>query len=43
MPHKGPHVSISAAFVVNRILRINLDEYENWPDAVRELAAEIAE
>ena len=43
MPHKGPHVSISAAFVVNRILRINLDEYESWPDAVRELAAEIAE
>ncbi len=43
MPHKGPHVSIPADFVVNRILRINLDEFEAWPDAVRELAREIAE
>lgn len=43
MSHKGPHISISAAFVVNRILRINLDEYEQWPDAVRTLAKQIAE
>ncbi len=28
MPHKGPHISISAEYVVNRILRINLDEFE---------------
>lgn len=43
MAHKGPHVSISAAFVVNRILRINLDEYESWPTAVQQLASQIAE
>ena len=43
MPHKGPHVSISAAFVVNRILRINLNEFESWPSAVQQLASEIAE
>ena len=43
MPHKGPHVSISAEYVVNRILRINLDEFERWPQSVRQLAIEIAE
>lgn len=43
MAHKGPHISISADFVVNRILRINLDEFETWPDGVRELARAIAE
>lgn len=43
MPHKGPHISISADFVVNRILRINLDEFEDWPESVRHLAIEIAE
>lgn len=43
MAHKGPHVSISAAFVVNRILRINLDEFESWPSAVQQLASQIAE
>ena len=43
MPHKGPHVSISAEYVVNRILRINLDEFERWPQSVRRLAIEIAE
>ena len=43
MPHKGPHISISAEYVVNRILRINLDEFERWPQSVRQLAIEIAE
>ena len=43
MPHKGPHISISAEYVVNRILRINLDEFERWPQSVRELAIDIAE
>ncbi len=43
MPHKGPHISISAAFVVNRILRINLNEYESWPSSVQYLATQIAE
>ena len=43
MPHKGPHISISAEYVVNRILRINLDEFERWPQSVRQLAIELAE
>ncbi|MDR2696045.1 MAG: FAD-binding protein, partial [Deltaproteobacteria bacterium] len=43
MPHKGPHISISPDFVVNRILRINRQEFEDWPESVRRLAIEIAE
>ena len=43
MAHKGPHISISQDFVVNRILRINLEAFENWPESVRELAISIAE
>ncbi len=43
MAHKGPHISISAAFVVNRILRINLNEFESWPQSVQYLATQIAE
>ncbi|MDR2727364.1 MAG: FAD-binding protein, partial [Deltaproteobacteria bacterium] len=43
MPHKGPHISIAPDFVVNRILRINLQDFEEWPEAVRRLAIEIAE
>ena len=43
MPHKGPHISISPNYVVNRILRININEFEEWPEAVRALAITIAE
>ena len=43
MPHKGPHISISPDFVVNRILRINTQDFEEWPESVRRLAIEIAE
>lgn len=43
MPHKGPHISISPSYVVNRILRININEFEEWPEAVRMLAITIAE
>ncbi|MDD6088522.1 MAG: FAD-binding protein [Desulfovibrionaceae bacterium] len=43
MPHKGPHISIHPDFVVNRILRINLDDFAAWPESVRNFAAEIAE
>ncbi len=43
MPHKGPHISIAPDFVVNRILRIDLQEFAEWPGAVRRLAIEIAE
>ena len=43
MPHKGPHISIAPDFVVNRILRINLEDFADWPESVRHLATEIAE
>ncbi len=43
MPQKGPHISISPDFVVNRILRINIDDFQAWPESVRELAISIAE
>lgn len=43
MAHKGPHISISAAHVVNRILRINLSEFDGWPVAVQQLGSQIAE
>ncbi len=43
MPHKGPHISIAPDFVVNRILRINLEDFSDWPESVRHLATEIAE
>lgn len=43
MPHKGPHISIAPDFVVNRILRIELNDFRQWPQAVREFAIEIAE
>ncbi len=43
MAHKGPHISISPDYVVNRILRINRNDFEEWPDSVRNLAIAIAE
>ncbi len=43
MPHKGPHISIDSASLVNRILRINMDDFEDWPEGVRQLTIEIAE
>ena len=43
MPHKGPHISIPHDYVVNRILKINLDEFAEWPESVRHLAIAIAE
>ncbi len=43
MAHKGPHISISPDYVVNRILRINRNDFEEWPESVRRLAIAIAE
>ncbi len=43
MAHKGPHISISPVYVVNRILRINRNDFEEWPESVRHLAIAIAE
>lgn len=34
---------IAPDFVVNRILRINLEDFADWPESVRHLATEIAE
>jgi hypothetical protein len=42
MPHKGPHLSARSESLVNRVLHINEDEFEEWPVAVRSLATEIA-
>ena len=42
MPHKGPHISIHAETLVNRILRIHAEEFMEWPDGVRDLAMELA-
>ncbi|CAK7062978.1 MAG: hypothetical protein DELT_01506 [Desulfovibrio sp.] len=42
MPHKGPHISIDTESLVNRILRINADEFAEWPEGVRELTMELA-
>lgn len=41
MAHKGPHISISPDYVVNRILRINIDDFAEWPESVRHLAIAI--
>lgn len=42
MPPKGPHISIDTESLVNRILRINADEFAEWPEAVRELTMSFA-
>ncbi|MBR4742166.1 MAG: FAD-binding oxidoreductase, partial [Desulfovibrio sp.] len=43
MTRKGPHISILPNYVVNRILKINADEFSEWPESVRNLAIAIAE
>lgn len=43
MHHKGPHISISPDYVVNRILKINIDDFAEWPQSVHNLAIAIAE
>ncbi|MDR3358221.1 MAG: FAD-binding oxidoreductase [Desulfovibrio sp.] len=43
MPHKGPHISIAPDYVVNRILRVNIEDFAEWPRSVRQLAIGIAE
>lgn len=43
MRHKRPHISISPDYVVNRILKINIDDFAEWPESVRNLAIDIAE
>ncbi len=42
MPQKGPHISINTESLVNRILRINPDEFAEWPELVRALTMELA-
>ncbi|MDR3320687.1 MAG: FAD-binding oxidoreductase [Desulfovibrio sp.] len=43
MLHKSPHISIAPDYVVNRILRINIEDFTEWPQSVRQLAIAIAE
>lgn len=43
MHHKGPHISIAPDYVVNRILKINIDDFSEWPESVRKLAIALAE
>ncbi len=43
MAHKGPHISVDAASIVPRVLRINQDEFEDWPEGVRNLTLDIAQ
>ncbi|MBQ9537284.1 MAG: FAD-binding oxidoreductase [Desulfovibrionaceae bacterium] len=43
MIRKGPHISISPNYVVNRMLKINIDDFSEWPEAVQNLAIAIAE
>ncbi|MDR1856382.1 MAG: FAD-binding oxidoreductase [Desulfovibrio sp.] len=43
MPQKGPHISIPPDYVVNRILRVNIDDFSKWPESVKTLAIGIAE
>ena len=43
MPRKGPHISISPEAVVNRILRIEPQEFAKWPQSVRDLAVDLSE
>ena len=42
MPQKGPHISIDTESLVNRILKINADEFAEWPESVRTLTLELA-
>ena len=42
MPPKGPHISIDTESLVNRILKINAEEFAEWPEGVRNLTLEIA-
>ncbi|MDR1360307.1 MAG: FAD-binding protein, partial [Deltaproteobacteria bacterium] len=39
---KAPHISIDAATLVPRILRINEREFSGWPQGVRQMAMDIA-
>jgi FAD/FMN-containing dehydrogenase/Fe-S oxidoreductase len=39
----GPHISIKSESLVERILRVSRDEFEDWPEAVRRLTISIAE
>jgi FAD/FMN-containing dehydrogenase/Fe-S oxidoreductase len=39
---KGPHISVDAASLVPRVLRISAGEFAGWPESVRLLAMDIA-
>ncbi|BBD08391.1 FAD-binding and (Fe-S)-binding domain-containing protein [Desulfovibrio ferrophilus] len=41
MPYKGPHISISADPLVERVLGVPDDEFKAWPEHVREAALDL--
>ncbi|MBU1001260.1 MAG: FAD-binding oxidoreductase [Proteobacteria bacterium] len=41
MPYKGPHISISAEPLVERVLGVSIDEFKAWPEHVREAALDL--
>jgi FAD/FMN-containing dehydrogenase/Fe-S oxidoreductase len=43
MPNKAPHISISAALLLDRVLGISDGEFSTWPESVQELASSLAE
>ncbi len=42
MPQLGPHISISAEELMNRVLGIDPYDFKGWPEYVRSLASSIA-
>ena len=42
MPYMGPHISIPDKRLIQRVLGMGLDEFEGWPEAVQDLALELA-
>ena len=43
MPHKGPHISISADKLVERVLGLSPEAFNAWPEAVRLLGLQLCE
>jgi len=41
MPYKGPHISIPADPLVERVLGVPDEEFKNWPEHVREAALDL--
>ena len=42
MPYMGPHISIPDKRLIQRVLGMSPDDFEGWPEAVQDLALELA-